>query len=173
MRRLRPNALGSPSHSFRPTARARSQGQRRIHGPGLPSPSPRSARLRRRSLMVGRGRHRPVAHRTRAMAAVKIVVPIGSGLVRALVRCHRASSGEGRPAVIGRRRQGPDRVTLASSVGSGFSTGAPWASIFSRAGNLEIAPYRSKIQKASLERWASYRLRFEAAEHHESPPPFP
>ena len=30
-------------------------------------------------------------------------------LVRALVRCHPASRGEGRPAAIGQRRQGPDR----------------------------------------------------------------
>ena len=57
MCRLRPNSFGSPSHPFRPTARARSKGQRRIHGPGLPASSPRSSRLRRRSLMVGRGRH--------------------------------------------------------------------------------------------------------------------
>ena len=47
LRRLRPNADRSPSHSFRPTARARPQGQRRVRGAGLSSPSPRSSRLRR------------------------------------------------------------------------------------------------------------------------------
>ena len=54
LRRLRPDAHRSASHSLRPAARARPQGQRRIHGPGLPAPSSRFARLRRRGLMVGR-----------------------------------------------------------------------------------------------------------------------
>jgi hypothetical protein len=41
MRRLRPHAHRSASHSLRPTPGARPQGQRRIHGPSLPSPSSR------------------------------------------------------------------------------------------------------------------------------------
>ena len=45
LRRLRPHADRSPSHSLCPAARARPQGQRRIHGPGLPPPSSRSAPL--------------------------------------------------------------------------------------------------------------------------------
>jgi hypothetical protein len=40
LRCLWSNADGSASHSFRPTARPRPQGQRRIHGPGLSPPSP-------------------------------------------------------------------------------------------------------------------------------------
>ena len=54
LRRLRPDADRSPSHSICSTPRSWPQGQRRIHGPGLPAAPPRSARLRRRSVMVGR-----------------------------------------------------------------------------------------------------------------------
>ena len=41
---LRPDAERSAPHSLRPAARARPQGQRRIHRPRLPAPSPRPAR---------------------------------------------------------------------------------------------------------------------------------
>ena len=47
LRRVRPDAERSTPHSLRPAARARPQGQRRIHRPRLPAPSPRPARLRR------------------------------------------------------------------------------------------------------------------------------
>jgi hypothetical protein len=43
VRHLRPHARRSASHRLRPTARARPQGQRPIHGPHLPAPPSRSA----------------------------------------------------------------------------------------------------------------------------------
>ena len=45
LRDLRPDACGSPSPSVRSASRVGAQGQRRIHGPRLPAPSPRTASL--------------------------------------------------------------------------------------------------------------------------------
>ena len=61
--RLRPNPNRSPSYPLCPTPRARPQSERRVHGPGLPAPPPRTASLWRRGLVVGRRQHRPVADR--------------------------------------------------------------------------------------------------------------
>ena len=49
---LRPDAPRGASHSLHSAARTRSQSQRRIHRPRLPTSSPRSAPLRGRDLMV-------------------------------------------------------------------------------------------------------------------------
>jgi hypothetical protein len=62
--RLRPDALRGAPHSLRAASRARPKGQRRIHRPRLPPPSPRVAWLRRRGLMVGGGQHRSSARRS-------------------------------------------------------------------------------------------------------------
>src|SRR5208282_2910272 len=102
--------------------------------------------------MVGRGQHRPFAHRARTMVAVEIAVLIGSGCVRALVRSHTGSTGEGRAVAIGRRREGPDRVTLASSVGGVDFRPAPLGQALSRGPVISRSrPIDPKIQKASLE----------------------
>ena len=46
--------------------------------------------------MVGWGRHRSPADRARTLAAIEIAILFSGDLVRTLVRCHPACSGEGR-----------------------------------------------------------------------------
>ena len=82
LHRLRPDAFRGPSHSLRPAARARPQGQRRVHRPRLPTSSPRAAQLRRRGLMVGRRQHRPVAYRAGTLARIKFGHGSGHGVTR-------------------------------------------------------------------------------------------
>ena len=72
LRRLRPHADRSAPHSLRPAACDWPKGQRRIHRPCLsPAPS-RTAPLRRRGLLVGRGERRSAAHRARAVATIAL-----------------------------------------------------------------------------------------------------
>ena len=114
----------------------------------------------------------PAADRARAMAAVEIAVLIGSGLVRALVRCPR----------LQRRRSIGRHWTTTPGTGSSnagkfcwwsrFSADAHRASFVSRAGTLQIAPYRSQFKPKSLVgAGAPHHLHFGAIEHSETPPP--
>jgi hypothetical protein len=104
LHRLRPDALRGPSHSLRPAARARPQGQRRVHHSGLETSSPRAAQLRRRGLMVGWRQYRSPPDRARTLAAVQ-VLGINAKLAAKFRRNPRRRENTQELAAINRRGQ--------------------------------------------------------------------
>jgi hypothetical protein len=106
---MRPRADRGPSHSVCSAPCSRPEGERRIHSPSLPAAPPGSSQLRRRSLVVGRGRHRSPADRARTLAAIEMDI---------LVSCDRVGSRCPTPSRLQRRRSSWRPWTETPGTGS-------------------------------------------------------